>query len=276
MLIKLTHEHLPIISDYIEQFHDDVIYLMKPVELFATGDAKGVFYGAIENNQLLGLFYFSNKSVLAFHTLSPKVLGSLDFLKSIKAHKPKFIKANQAMIDGVYKLICRAVSEITESKSTLMYYEGGPTPIESLEGFDLISGKHALVDELLGDLKFFIDVESHFGRQSKAINDIVKTFKAMIEEENYLLVVKDREMVAQGLIEDETEKMGILSGIYVSPKYRKLGLGECVSRELTCRLVSRDKRAVLFVKNNNSNARRLYEKIGYKSIKQYAVLTISY
>lgn len=276
MLIKLTHEHLPKISDYIEQYNDDVIYLMKPVELFAAGDAKGIFYGAIENDQLLGLFYFSNKSVLAFHTLSPKVLGSLDFLKSIKAHKPKFIKANQAMIDGAYKLICRAVSEINESKSTLMVYEGQPEPDAPLDGFALISGKHVLVDELLGDLKFFIDVESHFGRQSKAINDIVKEFKAMIEEENYLLVVKEREMVAQGLIEDETEKMGILSGIYVSPKYRKLGLGERVSRELTYRLVNREKQAILFVKNNNATARRLYEKIGYKSIKQYAVLTITY
>lgn len=276
MLIKLNHKHLPIISDYIEQFHDDVIYLMKPVELFASGDAKGIFYGAVENDQLLGLFYFSNKSVLAFHTVSAKVLGSLDFLKSIKAHKPRFVKGNQAMIDGVYKLICRTVSEISESKSTLMMYDGQASNFMANDGFELISGKHVMVDTLLGDLKFFIDVESHFGRQSKAINDIVKEFKAMIEEENYLLVVKEREMVAQGLIEDETERMGILSGIYVSPKYRKLGLGECVSRELTNRLVTRNKQAVLFVKNNNPNARRLYEKIGYKSIKDYAVLTINY
>ncbi len=277
MFVRLEEKHLPLMTAYIEKFKDEVIYLLKPMEQFESANSQGYFYGYLENaEELLGIFYFSSKSVLALHCTNEKILGNLQLLKAIKSHKPKFVKGVQKMIDGIYKLICRSVVATSEAKSTLMVYEKGQLSIKAIESFDCITGKHKIVDELINDLRFFIDVETHFGRKVKAINDIVKEFKSQIGQENYLLIVTGTEIVAQGLIEEETAHMGILAGIYVTPKHRHKGLGEMISGALTNALISRGKTPYLFVMNNNSYAIRLYEKTGYKAIVQYSVLTVTY
>lgn len=276
MFDKLDKKHLSLLESYLKENNDDSIYLMKPVEQLGENEAQGVFYGYIENAQLRGIFYFSNKSVLLLHCTDKKILDSLQLLKAIKFHKPKFIKGNTAMTDGVYKLLCRAVSGISEAKSTLMVHDGNPLQTSQIEGYTVICGENRLVNDLLNDLRFFIDVENHFGRPVKAINDIVKEFKQLIAQNNYMLVVKDLEIVAQGMIEDETASTGIISGIFVAPKHRKNGIGCLLSVELTRALATRGKTPYLFVKSNNENARRLYEKIGYRAVKSYAVLTITY
>lgn len=276
MFIKLEESHIPLIDTYILENGDETIYLLKPLELFKNNEPQGVFYGYLEENALSGVFYFSTKSVMCLHCLSPKVLGNLNLLKAIKYHKPKFVKGTTQMVDGVYKLICRAVSSTAESNATLMIYDDVQMVLDNKVELKLVTGANKMVDELLGDLKFFIDVETHFGRQVKAINDIVKEFKELIAQDNYLLGVVDREIVAQGMIEDETAEIGILSGIYVSPKYRKRGFGQIISCELTKILLQRHKKPYLFVKDNNPTARALYGKIGYKAIKSYKLLTITY
>lgn len=277
MFVRLEEKHLPLMTAYIEQFKDEVIYLLKPMEQFESANSHGFFYGYLESDMhLQGIFYFSNKSVMALHCTNEKILGNLQLLKAIKHHKPKFIKSLPRMIDGIYKLVCRSVIATIESKSTLMVYDQGLLPISVIEPYECITGKHDIVDELLSDLRFFIDVETHFGRQVKAINDIVKEFKSLIAQKNYMLIVTGKEIVAQGLIEDETDNMGILAGIYVAPKYRHKGLGEMLSCTLTNELISRGKKPYLFVMNNNINARRLYEKTGYKAIEQYSMLTVTY
>lgn len=277
MFVRLEEKHLPLMTAYIEQFKDEVIYLLKPIEQFASANSQGFFYGYIENaGQLQGIFYFSNKSVLVLHATNEKILGNLQLLKAIKHHKPKFVKGLPRMIDGIYKLVCRSVIATTESKSTLMVYGNDAKPIAVVKPYECITGAHKIVDDLLSDLRFFIDVETHFGRQVKAINDIVKEFKSLIGQENYMLIVTGKEIVAQGLIEDETAHMGFLAGIYVTPKHRQNGLGEMISFALTNELISRGKKPYLFVMNNNINARRLYEKIGYKAVEQYSMLTVTY
>lgn len=276
MFEKLERKHLSLLQAYLLKHNDDVIYLMKPVEQLADNQLQGSFYGYIENAQLMGIFYFSNKSVLLLHCSNKKILGSLQLLKAIKSHKPKFVKGNIEMTTGVYNLLCRAVVEISESKSILMVYDHSDVTVDVIEGYRFITGDNQIVNDLLSDLRFFIDVENHFGRPVKAINDIIKELRHLIVQKNYLLVVSGVEIVAQGLIEDETSKVGILSGIYVAAKHRKTGIGNVLSRELTHMLTSRGKTPYLFVKNNNQNARRLYEKIGYKPIRDYAVLTIIY
>ncbi|GAB6107936.1 GNAT family N-acetyltransferase [Fusibacter bizertensis] len=276
MFIKLEESHIPLIDTYILNNGDETIYLLKPLESFKNNELQGVFYGYMEENALSGVFYFSAKSVMCLHCLSPKVLGNLNLLKAIKYHKPKFVKGTTPMVDGVYKLICRAVSSTTDSNATLMVYDEAQMNLGNQATLNLVTGSNKMVDELLGDLKFFIDVETHFGRQVKAINDIVKEFKELIAQDNYLLGVIEHEIVAQGMIEDETSEVGILSGIYVSPKYRKRGFGQIISCELTRILLQRHKKPYLFVKDNNPTARALYDKIGYKAIKSYKLLTINY
>lgn len=276
MLIRLEQTHLPMMVEYIKIHKKETIYLVKPVEEMSLGNLQGTFYGYLESDALKGLFYFSNKSVLALHCDDPKILGNLQLLKAIKHFKPKFVKGSQMSTDGIYKLMCRAVQSITENKSTLMIYENNDIQTKIIDGFEVITGKNNRIDDLLTDLRFFIEVETHFGRQVKAINDIAKIFRHLIHQGNYYLIVKEQQIVAQGLIEDETQNMGILSGIYVNAQHRQKGLGHWITGELTKELIRRGKTPYLLVKNNNPNARKLYEKMGYQQVAGYSMLTIHY
>lgn len=276
MFIKLEKAHMSMIMTYLEQHQEETIYLMKPIEQFELDTSSGTWYGYLSGTTLMGLFYFSNKSTLMLHCMDNAVLRNLQLLKAIKHHKPKYVKGPMGMTEGIYTLICRAVIEVTESKSTLMRYALDQIGVEDVDGVRLITGDDKLIDELLSDLRFFVDVESHFKRQAKAVNDIVKEFRNLISQENYVLAVIDKEIIAQGFIEDETKTNGILAGVYVSPKQRGKRVGWLITAALTKQLIERHKMPYLFVKNNNTDARRLYEKMGYKALMQYATLTITY
>lgn len=273
MFLKLEMNHLEAMTGYFSNYEDELAYLLHPFLKFKSGTPEGVFYGFMKQEQLQGVFYFSNKSVMSLHCMDLKILGNLTLLKAIKHHKPRFIKGTEEMVDGIYRLVCRTVKSTKESKSLWMAYDAHDITIRA---FSPYCSETKINEAYFNDMRFFIEVQTHFGAQVQAINDMVKSLKQRMMEEDYLLVLKEQEIIAQGFIEDETETLGFLSGIYVTPKFRGQGIGENVSLALTHKLLERNKRPTLFVIKENQSARRLYEKIGYKVIKPYAVLTIVY
>ncbi len=282
MFGKLEFSDIEMMKEYVETYNEETIYLKKPLEDFSKGLKTGIFYGYMEQKALMGIFYFSKKSALAFHFSDAKVLGNLNVLKSIKLHKPKFIKGPKNQVEAIYKMLCRSVSEIKESNSILMGFEGSIKECLPDSAYTVVDGEALTVENskfmenLFKDIKFFIEVEQHFGRHIKAINDILKELRAMMKDGNYVLFLHGSQIVAQGLIEDETDEIGIIGGIYVSETYRRKGLGYVISCLLTKKILERHKKAYLFVMGNNLDAIRLYEKIGYTVKKQYTVLSIAY
>ena len=273
MFLKLEMNHLEAMAVYFSTYEDELAYLLYPFLKFKSGAAEGVFYGFIKQDALQGVFYFSNKSVMSLHCTDLKILGNLTLLKAIKHHKPRFVKGTEEMIEGIYRLICRTVKSTQTAQSLWMAYDAKEV---ALRDFEPYTGETKISESHFNDMRFFIEVQTHFGAQVKAINDMVKSLKQRMSEEDYLLVLRAQEIIAQGFIEDETASLGFLSGIYVTPKYRGQGIGEKVSLALTDKLIERNKRPTLFVMKENQSARRLYEKIGYKVIKPYAVLTVVY
>ncbi|MBM7562184.1 GNAT family N-acetyltransferase [Fusibacter tunisiensis] len=282
MFGKLETSDLNAIVKYIKTYENEVVYLEKPIEEFKAGNLKGTLYGEMHEGDLRGLFYFSDKKVLCMHYSDEKVLGSLGILKAVKLHKPKYIKGVLSQIEAIDRLLCRAVSEMKLMHSKLMICKSSEnlpmieTAYVLVDGMHLTQKTNGFMEELLQDLKFFIEVERHFGRPVKAVNDILKDFKKMLHSQNYLLYLHQNKIVAQGLIEEETDRFGILGGIYVSKAYRGQGLGRNVSSFLTNRILERGKTSYLFVVSENLTAIGLYEKIGYKLVCDYGVLTIVY
>jgi ribosomal protein S18 acetylase RimI-like enzyme len=282
MFGKLEYSDIDMMREYIETYDEETIYLNKPLEDFSKGLNNGIFYGYMEQKALKGMFYFSKKSALALHFSDDKVLGNLNVLKSIKLHKPKFVKGPKVQVEAIYKMLCRSVSEIKETNSILMGFEGRVEACLPDSAYTVVDGEALTIENskfmenLFKDIKFFIEVEQHFGRHIKAINDILKELRAMMKEGNYVLFLHETQIVAQGLIEDETDEIGIIGGIYVSETYRRKGLGYVISCLLTKKILERQKKAYLFVVSNNIDAIRLYEKIGYTVKTQYTVLSITY
>lgn len=273
MFGKLEKSDIQQIEAYLENNFDETLYFQKIFEELKQGILQGTFYGYMQQGDLLGLFYFSNKNSLTVHYSDSVVLGNLNLLKAIKHHKPKYIKGEVSVIEGIYRVICRTLDSIHEDDSVLMVYDDNRTIGEVEIPFEWIS---AASGDVFQELKFFINVENQFGRNVKSINDISKDLREMLKLKKYYLVRSSQGLIGQGLIEEETEKLGIIGGIYVDPSYRKQGIGEAISLKLTRQLLEKDKKPYLFVMSNNKNAIHLYEKIGYKLSTPYRILTVRY
>ena len=75
MFIKLEEMHIPQLAAYVSSCGDETIYLLKPLELLKNQEAQGVFYGYMEEDTLIGVFYFSAKRVMSLHCKNPRILG---------------------------------------------------------------------------------------------------------------------------------------------------------------------------------------------------------
>jgi len=63
----------------------------------------------------------------------------------------------------------------------------------------------------------------------------------------------------------------LVGGVYVSPDFRGLGIGRRMAAEFISSLISEGRGVSLFVKKNNTAARRLYLSIGFKKIGDYRI-----
>lgn len=275
MFRELDRKDAVTVMNYIEQHSRETMYFWKHVGTFAEGNCKGTFYGFFEEGLLTSLFYFSVKNAMSVHLATEKSVGNLAVLKAIKHHKPMFIKGNQASVKLIYKILQRTIRHYEDTHVWLMKYEGeNPPEKKSLGAVTALSN----FDEISEDqyLKFFIEVESHFDRKIRSVNDLAKAAKAIFENKNAIYLVEEGALVAQGLIEEEGKTFGILGGIYVKKDHRNRGYGTYLTDKLTQILIKREKTPFLFVKMDNEIACDIYKALGYKMIDVYTILSIAY
>lgn len=274
MFGKLEKSDLAIIEAYMLKNSKTAIYLKQPIEQFKNGSLQGSLYGYVNEQSLLGLFYFSNKRSLILHFSDERVLGNLNLLKAFKHHAPKYVKGEFGNMQSFYKIICRAVNHIHEDISILMGYGGSeaielspiPYKIEDDAPMD-----HSSIGE---NIKFFLKVEQVFGRNVKSVQEIQKTLEDLVIQGHYCFVKDGDDIIAQGIIEEETSDMMIIGGIYVDPRYRKQALGYHISRRLTAKGIEKQKSVYLFVLKGNTTAREMYLKIGYDELATFSIFTI--
>jgi predicted GNAT family acetyltransferase len=270
---KLEASDLATIKAYMAAHAKEAIYLEYPVAQFEQGTLQGALYGYISEQSLAGLFYFSNKRSLMLHYSDPIVLGNLNLLKAFKHHAPRYVKGEAEQMKGFYNIICRTVDNVHEAKSLLMVYLGSILEMTAPCPYEVAT---ASTRQMLQDLKFFMRVEQQFGRNVKSVQDIQKSVEAYLADDQYCLVHDGTRLIAQGLIEEETDQMGIIGGIYVEPAFRRQQIGRFISETLTKRLLENGKRPHLFVLEKNASAIALYHQIGYTDVAAFSIFTIDY
>ncbi len=276
MFGKLERSDLELMRAYIKGYKDEAIYLLKPFQDFEKDQCQGEFLGHVEKGQLLGLFFFSNKKSLMVHISNQTVLNHMGLLKAIRHYQPKFIKGNHQSVAAIYQMICRIVKTLTEDQLYLMTYESLENcevqPLASSE-LTCVSGKQA---KPFDDLRFFIKVEQAFGRNIQTVSDVQKDWNQRRLTDDYCLIKREDKIIAQGIVEEASDQVGVIGGIYVDPQYRQKGIGLYISSFLTNHLIHQGKSPVLFVLKKNTSAINLYQKIGYKVRANYAILTVSF
>lgn len=253
------------VVEYVNANYWPCVHLIDPIEkLLKTKRFEGKFYGFYVDGQLMGIFYFSDKQFLCMHYTDDSCLAKFDLLKAIRLHRPLFIKGLEVKAQALMKVIIRNLSNYELAPCHIMTTENN---VEYKNHLVLSEWRPACDDSL----NFFIKVEVTFGRNPKSINAFRDLYKEKMAAGQYVYMEADGRVVAQGMIEYETAKFGMISGIFVDPKYRGRGYGRAITKHLTASLVEKGKIAALIVFKDNKNAIGLYESLGYKSNCDYAI-----
>lgn len=305
MFLELNAHALPAVQAYVEAQGTSAFYVERLLE---CPEALTALFGLYTGKALEGVFLFGQNGVMACHYLSRAALGKIDLLRAIKHLAPTQIRGIPDQIEGIEQLLVRTVRELSVDPVQLMRFPEPEAPganvpeskapaadqeafsgakgddsktddsktDDSKAGYVIVDGVNAQGQQLVNDLTFLIGVETHFGRPVKSTGALLKSFKELIETDNYAMAVCGDRIVGQGFIESETSDRGVLAGIYVDPAYRGKGIGTAITHTLTEKLILRHKAAYLLVRERNIPGLKMYMELGYRCVEQFSTLTVDY
>lgn len=113
-------------------------------------------------------------------------------------------------------------------------------------------------------LQKFLDVEEKKGEYSGIFHpfQVLSDLYVVAEDAN-------GSIIAVAGTHYETPSSVQLGNIYVKDKYRKQGLGKAITSAVTLSILRSHRVPTLFVNDQNLDARRLYEEIGFEIFNQY-------
>ena len=263
------------VKEYIEQNYWGCLNIASAINQHGMTNQRnakdsGDMYGYFVEDRLCGLFLFTNNFGFYPHFTDESVISKIDLLRAIKYYKPKLIEGTDIVIAKIWTVIDRTIIWYQYNKSSLMIREEILTNEEgdSEEGIQAILANEIDINK---EVEFFIDVERHFGHNYKTVNQLKERITTRAERNEYVLIMKDAEIVAQGFVEKNIDQYSKISGIYTVPNYRSNGYGKAVTWEIIKKVYENNHVPILTVLNENTVAKQMYENMGFQVIADYVV-----
>ena len=98
-----------------------------------------------------------------------------------------------------------------------------------------------------------------------------RILESLIADNVILAAELEGRLVGKININAESYNRFQIGGVYVLPEYRSLGIARAMTAVLINSFAPQKKRFTLFVKNNNTPARRAYDSLGFKVIGEYRI-----
>lgn len=270
-LIKLTKKYEKMYKNYINNNFYDNIYLAMDFSANLINDKNskksGDYYGFIKNEELLGVFVFSNSGILHMSYLDDEVLSKVDLLRAIKHYKPKVIKGSEENIQKLLKIIERSILEVKENSFEVMFYLG--KKIEKIEKTDDLTN---LI--LNNSNEFLVNLEKKFGRNPKLLNEIRAKNLEKYAKNEYFCYEDSGKIIAQGMLENIGDEYIIVGAIFTVGRYRKKGFATKILKNMVNEVLKRDKKPILLVNKKNENAINIYLNNGFENVSKFYIVEI--
>lgn len=269
--IQLKSEHKNIYNQYIQKNFYENLYLNldfnKDLKYSPYDKKNGHFYGYIEDELLLGVFVFSNNSILHLSYIDDSVLKKLDLLRAIKKYKPKIIKGKKESIEKVVNVFEKSITYAKVNNYYIMEYFGD---------MQLVSRKSTYVtSQLLNrSFDFLVNVERSFDRNPKLLNDIKAKLIKKYQNNEYFAFEEDDRIISQGMLENKGDNFIVIGSIYTKESFRQQGFGKKIVKLLINEVLSRKKVPILLVKKENRVAIDLYENLGFQKKSDFQILEL--
>ena len=277
---KLTQTDHEIVKSYIYQNFWGCIEIAKVFDKNGlknklsdknSGDFLGFF---TDENNLEGVFVFTNNKRFLLHVKNKDVTKKVDLLKAIKYYKPEFMSGPSEHVKMVWQMFERTVKRYKYSNSMYMVLEDYQTLLNEFKEDKSI--KEATKADAKEQIKFFLELEKHFGRNHMTINQLQNRIVERIGLKEYLVIDDGIRVVAQGFVEDKIKAFSQIGGIYTSPKFRNNGFARNIVEHLSYYTIQKGNIPILAVLKDNGSAIKVYESLQFKAKVDFSIIELEF
>ncbi|WP_432401780.1 GNAT family N-acetyltransferase [Wukongibacter sp. M2B1] len=272
-LLKNQDKH--VVMDYLEKNHIESTFIIGNIEKYGLKNNKlkknnGDYYGYFNDGDLKGIFSFTNMGSFICHYEDDRILNKIVLLKAVKKYKPKYIFGMKKMIEPLWKKLERTFEWYSYDDCNYM--------ILNSKEFEYFTSDMKIVKakdfDFFKAVDFLIEVEKAFNRKPKTVNELKNSVYERIGEEEYLYLLNEDKVVAQGVIKTTTSKINQIEGVYTLPEYRGNGYAKAIVSKLCKNIIDKGKLPALIVSKTNESAKNAYERIGFKYYDDYIMAEI--
>ena len=102
--------------------------------------------------------------------------------------------------------------------------------------------------------------------------EVTNVLKYKSEEEDFIFLLKDNEIVAQACIQTTTSMLSQIGAVFTPFEQRNKGYCKAVVSEICSRIVSRGKTPTLMVRKDNIPAVKAYCSLGFEYYEDYLII----
>lgn len=271
MISRVQLEQIGEIQDYLDQNFDGTFHMRDAWNQMVDAPSENIgdYYTYTDENTIKGIMYFKKNQYMLVHYTDERILNKVDFLKVVKQYKPRMIKSQKSIAEGIYRLLCRTMTDYQEEKYVLMMIDN-LSPMRADIGVE-----RSWRSEFINSMQFFMKVERSLGRNPKSYHDLMDNIRERAMKGDYAFITVDDMIVSQAMIEQEGQTYGLLGGVYTLAKFRGEGYGYATSYAITNAILRKNKKPMLFVYENNKTAIDIYQKMGYKIVESFVQQSMS-
>ena len=270
MIRLLNQNDKEIVLEYLNKYPIETTFLIGNVNLFGLDNNKELrrcadYYGYFENGTLRGVLPFYNLGSCIPHYNSPYAIPY--FVELLKEKNFKYFLGMESIIKPLYE-------QINDSKITDEYSEDSYYVNNNFKSFTLENVTFKEVDSEDMDIaKFYLRARVEGFQEESTIEDVIKTLKQRPKDEDFIFLLKDNIIAAQGCIQTTTDKIEQIGGVFTAAEARSNGYCKAVVSELCSRIVSRGKTPTLMVTKANTPAVRAYSSLGFTHYDDYLIIS---
>lgn len=279
-IIQLKNEHYDVVKKYIYNNFWGCIEILKifdknGLKSVINDKNSGVFLGFIsDNEELEGLFLFTNNKRFLFHYVNDEVKNKVDLLKAIKHFQPEYLSAKKELVPTIWRMFERTVKRYKYKNSTYMILEEFDDFLEAYDEDEKVI--EAVKSDAMEHMGFFVELEKEFERNHMTINQMQKRIADREGMKEYLLIKRDNRILAQAFVEDKIGAFSQIGGVYTTKLRRKEGLGTTVVKNLVNEIINSGSIPMLVVLSDNTAAISVYKKIGFIEKSDFTICELEF
>ena len=269
MIQLLTEENKNIVLEYLEKHHIETTFLIGNVTYLGLDNNPEIrrcadYYGYFEHGVLRGILPFYNLGSCIPHYDSP---GAIPFFAVLLRQR------NFEFLLGMEKIIKPLYNHIKFKKHALEYSEDSYYVNKNFKPFYLEDVTFMESDiNNTRIVEFYKKAQLDGFDNKRTTEETINALKYRAEDEDFILLLKNNEIVAQACIQTTTSLLSQIGAVFTPFEQRNKGYCKAVVSEVCKRIVSRGKTPTLMVRKNNIPAVQAYSSLGFQYYDDYLII----